>query len=93
MVVGVLRVQLYAPWVHSLKEKRSVVQSLVKKTRLKFNISIAETENMDIHQTITLGISCITNSYSHADSIMNGVLDFIEGSTEAEITDITRQLY
>ena len=42
--------QFTAEWVTSLKEKRMVVKSLVEKTKHKFNVSVAEIENQDIHQ-------------------------------------------
>ena len=34
--------RLRAPWVHSLKEKRMIVKSLVAKLRNRFNVSAAE---------------------------------------------------
>lgn len=42
--VLVLKIKLYAPWVHSLKEKRMVVKSLLAKIRNKFQVSVAEVE-------------------------------------------------
>ena len=49
--VLVLKIKLYAPWVHSLKEKRMVVKSLLAKIRNKFQVSVAEVEAQDVHQT------------------------------------------
>ena len=49
--VFVLKIKLYAPWVHSLKEKRMVVKSLLAKIRNKFQVSVAEVEAQDVHQT------------------------------------------
>ena len=39
MKVAVMKLKLYAPWVHSLKEKRMVVKSILAKIRNKFQIS------------------------------------------------------
>ena len=50
--VAVLQVKLYAPWVHSLKEKRMVAKSLLAKLRNKFQVSAAEVEEQDVHQTL-----------------------------------------
>lgn len=44
--VAVLKIKLYASWVHSLKEKRMVVKSLLAKIRNKFQVSAAEVEDM-----------------------------------------------
>ncbi|SHJ46587.1 DUF503 domain-containing protein [Parasporobacterium paucivorans] len=91
MIIGVIRVEIYVPWVHSLKEKRMVVKSVCAKVRNKFNVSIAETDEQDIHQRIVLGIALVAGEASLADSIMDHVLNFIEGSTEGEIINIERE--
>ena len=36
MMILSLKIKLHAPWVHSLKEKRMVVKSLLSKMRNKF---------------------------------------------------------
>jgi uncharacterized protein YlxP (DUF503 family) len=91
MIISAMTIKLHAPWVHSLKEKRMVVQSIINKAKNKFNISIAEVDEMDIHQIIVIGIACVTNSTSHGDSVLNEVLRFIEGNTEAEVTDVEHE--
>ncbi len=57
MTLSRLTIKLYAPWVHSLKEKRSEVKSLVAKLRNKFNVSAIEAEEQDAHQTIVIGVA------------------------------------
>ena len=92
MIVGTAEIKLYAPWVYSLKEKRMIVKSLIARTRNKFNVSIAEIAEQDTHQTIVLGLACATGSVSQSDSIIDNVISLIESSTEAEITDIVREI-
>ena len=87
-----MKLTLYAPWVHSLKEKRMAVKSICGKAAAKFNIAISEVEEQDMHQTIVIGIACVTNSASHADSILDNVLKFIENNTEAEVVKIEREM-
>ena len=91
-MIGTAEIKLYAPWVYSLKEKRMIVKSLIAKTRNKFNVSIAEIAEQDTHQTIVLGLACVAGSVSHSDSIIDNVISLIESSTEAEITDIIREI-
>ncbi len=88
MATGTAIIKLYAPWVHSLKEKRMIVRSITGKARNQFNISINEVDEMDTHQIIVLGISCTSNSYTKAREMMDKVTAFIENHTEAEVTDI-----
>ena len=59
MIVGVVKIKLYAPWVHSLKEKRMIVKSLCAKLKNKFNVSVIEAEEQDIHQTIVVAVACL----------------------------------
>jgi len=92
MIIESAAVKLYAPWVHSLKEKRMVVKSLIAKTKNKFNVSIAEVDAQDIHQTIVLGLACVTGTVSHADSMIDSILKFIEENADAEIIEVLREL-
>lgn len=92
MMVVVLKIRLYAPWVHSLKEKRMVVKSLVAKIRNQFHVSVAEVEQQDIHQTIVIGIASIAAHNAQADSIIEEIIRFIEYNTEAEIIKIEREI-
>ncbi len=48
MQVAVTELRLYVPWVHSLKEKRMVVKSLLGKIRRRYAVSAAETGEQDI---------------------------------------------
>ena len=55
MKILVIKIDLRAPYVHSLKEKRMIVKSIIGKLQNKFNISIREVENQDLHQRISIG--------------------------------------
>lgn len=92
MIVGTVLITLYAPWVHSLKEKRMVVRSLLTKVRSRFNVSAIEAEEQDTHQTVVLGIACAAGSTALGDSMIDNVISFVESNTEAEITRIEREV-
>ncbi|MEN6461259.1 MAG: DUF503 domain-containing protein [Syntrophomonas sp.] len=91
MVIGAAKIIIYAPWAHSLKEKRMVVKSICAKVSNKFNVSIAEVDKQDVHQSIVLGFAFVAGETSLADSIMDNVLNFIESNTEGEIISIERE--
>ena len=93
MIIGSCKIYLEAEWVFSLKDKRMIVKSLVEKIRRKFNVSVSEVENNDIHKSIVIGIACVTNETSHADSIINNVINFIENNTDAVIVDIITEIF
>lgn len=92
MIIGTAKIYLSAPWVHSLKEKRMIIKSIIDKVKHRYNVSIAEIENQDIHQTITIGIACVSNDTRHADSMINNVIEFIENSTEADVENIETEI-
>jgi uncharacterized protein len=89
MKIVVVKITLRANWVHSLKEKRMVVKSLVKKLQNTFNISVSEVENQDIHQSIVIGISGICIDNRQADSTIENIINFVYENTDAEVIDIS----
>lgn len=92
MLIGTAQVTIYAPWVHSLKEKRMVVRSICARVRNTFNVSIAEVDAQDLHQRIVLGFACVAGEAALADSMVENILHFIEDNTEGEIIDILKEL-
>ena len=92
MIIGAVTIKIHVNWVHSLKEKRMIVKSLCAKIRNKFNVSVAEVEDQDLHQIIVIGFACVANETSQADRIIDHVISFIEGNTEGQITEIDREL-
>lgn len=92
MKIAVLKLKLYAPWVHSLKEKRMIVKSLLAKIRNKFQVSAAEVEDQDIHQSIVIGAAAIIPHSAWADSLMDEIVRFVEENTEVEIVQEEREM-
>jgi hypothetical protein len=78
----------YIPHAASLKDKRQVCRSLIDKTRQRFNVSIAEVDTQDVHQTLTIGIAVISGDAAHAQQSLDAVIRFMEGNADAELTKI-----
>lgn len=74
---------------YSLKDKRSVVKSIIHKTHNKYNISIAEVDDQDIHNKSTLGISIVNSSNKITEQIFQDVIHFTENNYPIEIIGIT----
>lgn len=92
MKVFLLKIKLRAPWVHSLKEKRMIVRSIVQKLKNTFNISVSEVEEQDVHQTIVIGIAGIGANAAQIDSITENIISFVESNTEAEVISIENEI-
>lgn len=65
--------KLYAPWVHSLKEKRMIVKSLIAKLQNRFHVSVAEIDEQDTHQIIVIGVAAIVPHNAMAESLMDEI--------------------
>ena len=92
MRIATITFRLRAPWVHSLKEKRMIVKSLVAKLQNKFHVSAAEIDEHDVHQIIVIGVASIVPHNAMADSLMDEISEFVESNTEAEIVEETREI-
>ena len=92
MRIIVMKVTLRSDWAHSLKEKRMVVKSIIAKLQNKFNISVGEIENQDIHNLITIGIASIALDAKVCDSTIEHIINYIEDITDAEIINIEQEI-
>ncbi len=92
MRIAAMTFRLHAPWVHSLKEKRMIVKSLVARLQNKFHVSAAEVDEQDIHQIIVIGVAAIVPHNAMADSLMDEISQFVEENCEAEILDEQREI-
>ena len=92
MKIAAMTFKLYAPWVHSLKEKRMIVKSLISKLQNKFHVSAAEIDEQDTHQIIVIGVAAIVPHNAMADSLMDEISVFVEENCEAEILNEDREI-
>ena len=92
MKVLFMNITLRATWCHSLKEKRMIVKSIIAKLQNKFNISIREVENQDLHQLISIGIVKLDLNRKDSDKSQEKIIDFIEDNCEAEIINIESEI-
>jgi hypothetical protein len=72
-VVGVLTMELRIEHAHSLKEKRHVVKSLKEKLRRKFNVSVAEIDDMDLHNSAVVAVAVLSASKDFATKVLQAV--------------------
>ena len=92
MKIAAITFRLHAPWVHSLKEKRMIVKSLIAKLQNRYHVSAAEIDEQDTHQIIVIGVAAIVPHNAMADSLMDEISLFVEENCEAEILDELREI-
>jgi uncharacterized protein YlxP (DUF503 family) len=78
MIIGSCRITLYLPTVHSLKEKRSIVKSVLSRLRNEFNVSTAEVDAQENHQRAVIGIASVSASGEYVYGQLQAVVRWIE---------------
>ena len=91
MHIGVCRLSLRLPASRSLKNKRQVAQSVIAALRSKFNVSVAEVEDNERWQVLTIGISCVSNNRGHADEMLARIESFV-GSSRPDLEMLDSQV-
>jgi uncharacterized protein len=78
MIIGACTITLHLHGVHSLKEKRSIVKSLLARLRNEFNVSTAEVDAQDSHGRAVIGVACVSASSAYAHGQLEAVIRWIE---------------
>lgn len=87
MTVGIARVTFLLHGNESLKDKRRVVKSLVEKSRHRFNVSVAEVADQDVHQRATLGVAVIGSDGRVLNSLLDRIIGFMDSLNLADLVD------
>lgn len=77
MFIGSLTLDIFIPTTHSLKEKRSVIKSVLQRLRNEFNVATAEVGEQDRWQLARLGVVCVSSSNVQARTQLEAVVDWI----------------
>ena len=93
MHIGVCRLSLFLPGVQSLKGKRQIARSINARIRNQFNVAVAEVEDQDLWQRLTLGICCVSNDPNHANQVLSNVVAFVEDQRrDLEVLDYETEI-
>jgi uncharacterized protein YlxP (DUF503 family) len=94
MHIAYAKITLQLTHVHSLKQKRQILRSLMDKLTQRFNLTIAEVEHNDQWQLAGLGIVMISNERRHVESQLNKVLTYWQQELhiDAQIIDIEQHI-
>ncbi|MEM8605566.1 MAG: DUF503 domain-containing protein [Myxococcota bacterium] len=92
MVVGVCQISLSLPGVDSLKAKRSIVRRVVDRAANRFNVAVAEVGRQDVRRQALIGFAVVSGDRRHANSMLDAIVSFVDGATEAVIVDRSTEL-
>ena len=92
MTIALLRVRLRLP-SRTLKEKRTIVKSVVERLRNRFNASVAEVDDLDSAGLATIAAVVVSNESRHADEQVQAIAAAIEEwRLAAEVLQVETEL-
>jgi len=77
-VIGICKLQLEIEDNFSLKGKRSVVRRIKERVRSRYNVAIAEVDDLDVLDRATLGFAVVGNDHAYINSRIDRIMNFIE---------------
>jgi len=85
MVVGTGIIDLRIPGCGSLKEKRSVLSRIIRRTQNTFNVSIAEVGDNDLWRQARIGFCVAGNDNPYINAKLDHILRFIDQLDVAQV--------
>mgnify|MGYP003876834393 CR=1 FL=1 len=82
-----MRVRLKLYGTQTLKDKRSVLEGLLVRTRRDFNVSAAELDLTDDPEAALLGFAHLSNNGRFSDQVLMGLLKRLEGERAFFVED------
>jgi uncharacterized protein YlxP (DUF503 family) len=92
MIVGVLQAELRIDWAESLKDKRRVARSLKDRLHREHQVSVAEVEAQEIHNTLVLGVAAAGSSAGAVGATLDRVQSKLAHHPEAELVACQREV-
>ena len=93
MIVGVMKAQLRMQGITSLKEKRSIVKSVIGRLKAKFNISIAEVDHQDNKTSAIIAMSMVSNDTCFIDQQFDTIINFMQKDGRFYLGHIERETF
>ena len=78
MIVATCVIKLQLDGVSSLKEKRSILKSVLNRLTNQFNVAAAEVDCQDVWQTAVIGLAAVGNDSAYLHGLMEKAVDWIE---------------
>ncbi len=93
MIVGVMTAQLSLQGITSLKEKRSIVKSLIGRLQSRFNISVAEVDHQDSKSVAVLGVAIVSNDSRFIDQQLDAIVGFMRNDGRFYLGQVERETF
>ncbi len=85
MVVGILTLEVFFPYSHSLKDKRRILHGFKDRIRNRYNAALAEIGYQDKWQRALIGIATLNSQAGVVEGLLNKILADAGNMEEAEV--------
>lgn len=79
------------PTVHSLKEKRAVLERMKMRTKQRYNIALSEIDHQNVWQRTRLALVTVASNKVAADKEMDRAVEFLESNPDWQLLDLHRE--
>jgi hypothetical protein len=75
MMVGVLTLEFFLEYSHSLKEKRRFINSFTGRLKNRYNVSVSEVGFQESWQRTTIAVAMVNSQQAIIQQVLNRILD------------------
>lgn len=93
MLVGVMTTQLALAGVSSLKQKRSIVKSVIGRLKSRFNVSISEVDRQDSKVMAVVAMAIVSNDSRFIDQQFDSILNFMRNDGRFYLSSTDREIF
>lgn len=84
MIIGVVKCEGYIYESHSLKQKRSVVKSVLERARNRLNVTCAEVDHQDVWQRTEFAFVSVSNDKVQVEKTLQKALNLVDQNDQIE---------
>jgi len=88
--VASVRVELHLPHVHSLKEKRSILNRIKDRMR-NVGAAVAEVDHHELWQRARLTVACVAREHGELETLLEEAVRDLNGQ-EYELVSVEREV-
>ena len=93
MIVGVMKTVLHLQGIRSLKEKRSIVKSVIGRLKSRFNASLAEVGHLDSKNSAVIAMTMVSNETSLIDQQFDAIISFMQKDGRFYLGEVERETF
>lgn len=83
MIIGVLTLEFFLEYSHSLKEKRRFINSFTDRLKHRYNVSVSEIAFQESWQRTILAVAMVNSQQAVVQQVLNRILDEARATNEA----------